>query len=120
MPKLRISILNLLDEIGECSGCHRMPERSFFYKGYQFPVCVRCTGVLLGQLAAIIVNLFYRIPLKFAFACLAVMGFDWGIQELKIMPSTNIRRLFTGISGGFGLFSIYFLIIKYVLKKFQR
>lgn len=25
-------------------GCHRRPERSFFYKGRQFPICARCTG----------------------------------------------------------------------------
>ena len=90
MSELRKSVVNLLNEIGQLSGCHRMPERSFFYKGYQFPVCARCTG-----------------------------GFDWGIQELKIIPSTNFRRLLTGIFGGFGIFSIYFLIIKYVFKKFQ-
>ena len=84
-------MVNLLNEIGQLSGCHRMPERSFFYKGYQFPVCARCTGVCLGQLTAIIVNLFYKIPLKFALICLTIMGFDWGIQELKIIPSTNFR-----------------------------
>ena len=119
MSELRKSVVNLLNEIGQLSGCHRMPERSFFYKGYQFPVCARCTGVCLGQLTAIIVNLFYKIPLKFALICLTIMGFDWGIQELKIIPSTNFRRLLTGIFGGFGIFSIYFLIIKYVFKKFQ-
>lgn len=120
MSELRKSMVNLLNEIGERSGCHRIPERSFFYKGYQFPVCARCTGVCLGQLTAIVVNLFYKIPLRFALSCLAIMGFDWGIQELKIMPSTNLRRLFTGISGGFGLFSIYFLIAKYALKKISK
>ena len=120
MPELRKSMVNLLNEIGERSGCHRMPERSFFYKGHQFPVCARCTGVCIGQLTAIIVNLFYKIPVRLALACLATMGFDWGIPELKIMPSTNFRRLLTGICGGFGVFSIYFLILKYLLKKFQR
>lgn len=120
MPKLRKSMVNLLDEIGEHSGCHRMPERSFFYKDYQFPICARCTGVCLGQLTAIIINLFYKTPSKFALVCLTIMGFDWGIQELKILPSTNPRRLFTGILGGFGLFSLYFNLIKYFLSKFIK
>ena len=37
-----------LMEIGAMTGCHQMPERSFFFKGYQFPVCERCTGLLIG------------------------------------------------------------------------
>ena len=35
-----------LMEYGHKIGCHQMPERSFFYKEYQFPVCARCTGVI--------------------------------------------------------------------------
>ena len=117
MSKLRASmVLNFLDELGERSGCHRMPERSFFYKGWQFPVCARCTGVCLGQFTAIAVNIFCRIPVKISLFLLAVMGVDWGVQELKIKPSTNIRRFITGMFGGFGLFSIYITVIKWILK----
>lgn len=116
MSKLRKTMVILLDEIGERSGCHRKPERSFFYKGYQFPVCARCTGVCLGQIGAILINIFYKIPLHSALICLAFMGFDWGIQELNIKPSTNPRRFLTGFLGGFGLFSIYIAIIKYVFQ----
>ena len=43
---------------------------------------------------------------------LAVMGTDWGLQAFKINVSNNYRRLITGICGGFGLFTIYILIIK--------
>lgn len=28
--------------------CHRNPNRSFFIKGHQFPVCIRCTGCYLA------------------------------------------------------------------------
>lgn len=35
-----------------------MPERSFFYKGEQFPVCARCTGAALGQFLFIIFAIF--------------------------------------------------------------
>ena len=40
---------------GKRLGCHQMPERSFFIKGYQFPVCARCTGVLVSSIAACMV-----------------------------------------------------------------
>ncbi len=116
MSNMRKTMVDFLDDLGKYSGCHRMPERSFFYKGRQFPVCARCTGVCIGQLSAVIVNIFYRIPLTVSLFCLAVMGIDWSIQECGIKPSTNGRRLITGISGGFGLFSIYIAILKHIWK----
>lgn len=112
MSRLRQTMVNFLDELGECSGCHRMPDRSFFYKGHQFPVCARCTGVCIGQLSAILINCMVSVPMHISILLLAIMGFDWSIQELKIKSSTNFRRLITGILGGFGLFSLYADVIK--------
>lgn len=120
MPELRKAMVTLLDDIGKCSGCHRMPERSFFYKGHQFPVCARCTGVCIGQLCAIITNIFYSVPLKISIAFLAIMGIDWGIQELNIKSSTNCRRVITGILGGFGLFNFYCTVIKKLFKHLHK
>lgn len=115
MSKLRKSVVEMLDEIGEYSGCHRMPERSFFYKGHQFPVCARCTGVFLGQIAAVFYGLFKETPLFVSIGMLGTMGIDWFIQEIGIKESTNTRRLITGICGGYGLFSIYVLAIKKII-----
>ena len=113
MSKLRVSMVTILDEIGEASGCHRMPERSFFYKGHQFPVCARCTGVFFGQLTAVLLILFKKcISLPFSIAMLGIMGADWGIQEAGIKESNNTRRFITGFLGGLGLFSIYIVVIK--------
>ena len=113
MSKLRVSMVTILDEIGEACGCHRMPERSFFYKGHQFPVCARCTGVFFGQLTAVLLILFKKcISLPFSIAMLGIMGADWGIQEAGIKESNNTRRFITGFLGGLGLFSIYIVVIK--------
>lgn len=120
MSKLWISLVNFLDEIGESSGCHRLPERSFFYKGHQFPVCARCTGVFFGQCTALIINIFKDIPYKTSIACLSIMGIDWGIQEIGIKESTNQRRLLTGFLGGFGLFNLYCKIFKMVHKLIKQ
>ncbi len=109
-------MVDFLDDIGRASGCHRMPERSFFYKGRQFPVCARCTGVCIGQLAAVLANLAADIPLRISMVFLAIMGIDWGIQEAKIRESTNVRRLITGIMGGFGLFNLYLSLLKKILR----
>lgn len=108
MPTLRISVLNFLQAIGDRSGCHQMPERSFHIKGYTFPVCARCTGVFFGQLLAVVLRISgAACPWYIAAGLLALMGLDWLIQRLKIRESTNIRRLVTGLCGGFGLFSLY-------------
>lgn len=119
MSELRQTVVKILDEIGEASGCHRLPERSFFYKGHQFPVCARCTGVFLGQLAAVIWGLFRKVPVCISIFLLGIMGIDWGIQEMGIKESNNTRRLLTGFCGGFGLFSIYIRFIRKLVHFFK-
>lgn len=116
MSKLRKKLVSLINDIGDHSGCHQLPERSFFWKEYQFPVCARCTGVAMGQFLAIIIGVFVSIPISISTILLSIMGIDWGIQEIKIKESNNLRRLITGILGGFGLFSIYIAIFKKLIK----
>ena len=120
MSELWKELVKILDDIGEASGCHRLPERSFFFKGHQFPVCARCTGVAIGQLSAIIINAMKSVPLFASIAMLSIMGADWGIQEIGIKKSNNIRRLITGFLGGFGLFSIYAYIFKMIIKVIRK
>lgn len=115
MSKLRQSILEISRHLGNHSGCHQLPERSFFIHGKQFPVCARCTGVFIGQLLSL-----FTIPFKinwgFGILGLSIMGIDWLCQEVRIRESTNIRRLITGVIGGFGLFILYIDFTKSILK----
>ena len=120
MSELWKELVKTLYKIGEASGCHRLPERSFFSNGHQFPVCARCTGVAIGQLSAIIFNAMKTIPLLISIAMLGIMGADWGIQEIGLKKSNNIRRLITGFLGGFGLFSIYAYIFKTTIKLIRK
>ena len=103
--------------MGHLTGCHQMPERSFFIKGYQFPVCARCTGVVIGQITEIVLICFgLKIGIFVAIALLAIMGIDWFIQHMKWKMSNNIRRLITGICGGIGLTYIYYFIIINIIR----
>lgn len=105
-----------LMEWGDKIGCHQMPERSFFFKGYQFPICARCTGVLIGELVALILLLCsIKIGFIVSLILLIPMGIDWGLQYLKILMSDNIRRLITGILGGVGMIYFYFNIIMLII-----
>ena len=98
--------------LGERTGCHQLPERSFFYKGYQLPICARCTGVLIGYLLAVpgfIVFGFHSVLSIFGCICMLT---DWVIQACKIKSSTNKRRLITGILGGYGIMTLQIGLIK--------
>lgn len=90
-------------------GCHQMPERSFSFKGYQFPICARCTGVLLGYILSAF--MFKHISFIFCVLLCGIMFLDWYVQYLKILESTNIRRLITGICGGIGIMCFIIKII---------
>lgn len=88
--------------------CHKLPERSFFYKGKQFPICARCTGILIGYLIALLMAFFIEIPLMFSFVLLIPIGIDGIGQYLGKWTSTNTRRLITGILAGIA--TIYIII----------
>ena len=102
---------------GESTGCHQMPERSFFLRGYQFPVCARCTGVIIGYLLAVPIYDISGFHKKTSLSGCLFMLADWGIQKIRLKESTNARRFLTGLIGGFGLMSIQIEIIRCVVQK---
>ena len=91
-------------------------ERSFFIKGYQFPVCARCTGVLIGYILGVIGHFILGTDFIYCLTGCAIMFTDWYIQYLDIKPSTNTRRLITGILGGYGVMGIQIISISIVFK----
>lgn len=91
--------------------CHRMPERSFFIKGNQFPICARCTGIMIGYIIGII-SLFFISYSNIIFSILLILptGIDGIGQYLGKWKSNNIRRCLTGILAGIGVISIFAII----------
>jgi len=104
-----------LMKLGRVLGCHQMAERSFFIRNHQFPVCARCTGVLIGSVIAYSLFLIYVPSVIFCFIGCIIMLTDWLIQYFSIRESTNIRRLITGTIGGYALSTIYCIVIKYIV-----
>lgn len=120
MSNLRSSFLEQLRIIGNHSGCHQLPERSFFLNGKQFPVCARCTGVTIGQTLAVIYFFITKnAKIGLSIFLLGIMGLDWGLQEFKIKSSTNVRRLITGVCGGFGIILFYIWGFQKIVKFFK-
>jgi uncharacterized membrane protein len=102
-------------------GCHCRPDRSFFYKGMQFPVCARCTGTLAGYPLGILWLIFFvhwNIGICL-FACVPLIIDGIGQQRGK-WESTNLRRLFTGMLLGMStinIFANYHFFIVWAAKK---
>lgn len=99
----------------EFVACHRMPERSFFYKHKQFPICARCTGMMLGYLT-LPLFLFNIIELDLLSAFLLNIPalIDGYTQAMEIRESTNSLRLFTGLLSGFGQMALIGIIGKWI------
>lgn len=108
-----------LMKAGERTGCHQLPERSFFIRGYQFPVCARCTGVLLGYMMGIIFYALYGGNVALSLLGCSVMAIDWSIQALKIKESNQTRRIITGFFGGYGVITIEITFIFWLLKELK-
>jgi uncharacterized membrane protein len=98
-----VSTLRIAGPRIELVACHRMPERSFAWRGRQFPVCARCTGILLGW-ACYPFFLFglAALPLWAAVTLNAPVLLDGGTQAMGWRTSTNPLRLATGLLGGVG------------------
>lgn len=95
--------------------CHRNPERSFFIKGHQFPVCARCTGFYLTIIAYTIYAYYTPIVYTNEYVLLGITLcipaiIDGITQALHLRESNNNIRLITGLLGGIGLM----IIIKYL------
>lgn len=107
--------------LGNRCGCHQREDRSFHIKGWQFPICSRCTGVLAGQLLGIVIYIFqFRIPIYISCIFLLIMFLDWYIQYKKIRESTNIRRFITGTLAGVAQVAIFIEIIFILVEFFNK
>lgn len=110
----KIKIWAYFMRLGNRCGCHQREDRSFHIKGWQFPICSRCTGILIGQIIGILLYGIgrIRVPFWLDFVFLSTMFIDWYIQYRQIRQSNNFRRVITGSLAGIAQISI---LVKSVL-----
>lgn len=91
--------------------CHGKPERSFFWKGRQFPVCARCTGIYLGYLSYpfFLFDIFF-LNLFLTLVLILPALTDGLSQAFYNRESTNFLRVLTGFFAGVGLMSLVSII----------
>ena len=99
--------------------CHRKPERSFFFKGHQFPVCARCTGFYTGLIVFLIWNCFFKInydipTLMMSMILMIPVAIDGITQYFGPRESTNTLRFITGFIGGIGLIIFLKIIMRWI------
>ena len=112
----KIKTWAFLMRVGNRCGCHQREDRSSKIKGWQFPICSRCTGILTGQLIGLILYLFeIRVPVYIDLFFLLIMFLDWFIQFKNIKESTNSRRFLTGNLAGIAQMSILIKLILFLV-----
>jgi len=95
--------------------CHRKPERSFFYKGKQFPVCARCTGFYLGYFTLPIFTFAIWDPnFLWIFLLMVPALVDGLTQAYMNRESNNWLRLATGLPAGAGCMALAALTGKWI------
>ncbi|WP_250277771.1 DUF2085 domain-containing protein [[Clostridium] colinum] len=105
--------------------CHCMPDRSFFYKGKQFPICARCTGQLIGVIVGIIFIVKLK-DIKGIYIILLTMPLilDGFIQLLTNYESNNIKRVITGFLLGIVIIAIlvklHFFAVKIAFEMVEK
>ncbi len=97
--------------------CHRMPERSFFFRGKQFPFCSRCTGIIVGYwLYPFFIFDIISLPLMLL-VCLHFPLFLDGItQTIYKRESTNYLRFITGFLAGISQVGLMDFLATYIAK----
>lgn len=84
-------------------GCHCRDDRSFHWNGKKFPICARCTGILVGNLVFAATVWFYIPEFLWSALMLLPLMLDGIIQWKTAYESNNLRRALTGVLFGYGL-----------------
>jgi len=98
--------------------CHRRPDRSFFWRGKQFPVCARCTGVYFGYLSfPLFVFDVMSINVWWSLCMIIPTCIDGITQAYCHRESNNLIRFTTGMLAGVGSMSLISIIAEFIGKQ---
>lgn len=97
-------------------GCHQRADRSFSYNGKPFPICARCTGIIVGTLLSVISFWFIEMDKVLLFISLLPMVIDGTVQRFGKYESNNTRRFLTGLLFGYAFIYLFFMSVAYAYR----
>lgn len=92
--------------------CHRKKERCFKIKDYTFPICSRCTGLIVG----IVFTMIYLYAAPFPSSPLSIfltfpLLIDGFTQQFLNRESNNMLRFLTGLLFSFAVIAFLEVIV---------
>ena len=99
-------------------GCHGNPDRCLAIGRWRTPICARCVGFVAGNLIGLGALLAFG-PASWTWALggvalLVPVAVDGSLQAAGRYPSTNPRRLATGLLGGLGQIALIGAFLAYL------
>ncbi len=94
---------NRLLHIGQIPLCNGIASRAPHIFGFCFPLCYRCTFVLIGYLMGFVLCKKRCISFMVGVLFLLPMIIDGGLQTFLGVMSNNVNRSITGLFFGVGL-----------------
>ncbi|MCT8977078.1 DUF2085 domain-containing protein [Clostridium sp. CX1] len=104
--KLPNYILSRLHHIGKKPLCNLKAHRAPIIFGFCFPLCWRCTSLIIGIITGNIIQhqYYYNKGLQWiGIVSILPLAIDGYLQYVLEVESTNLRRIITGLLTGFGL-----------------
>ncbi|PEL13072.1 DUF2085 domain-containing protein [Bacillus sp. AFS017336] len=97
--------------------CHRKQERSFRIGSYTFPLCARCTAILVGYLLLPILFMFSSFLYWWYIPILMIpLLVDGYTQKWKWRESNNVLRFITGLLFGIAHTILILLSVQFLTK----
>lgn len=114
MIRIMIKRLLLLGKIPLCNG---IADRAPQILGICFPLCYRCTFVIIGFFLTLFLIYKKEITAKHIWILLLPLIIDGCLQTFLMIESHNIRRSITGMLFGIAMAFIVKRIYNYIDKK---
>lgn len=98
-------ICQRLSQFGNIPICNGIAERAPHIFGFCFPLCYRCTFIVIMFLITLYMSYKYKktLPIMIIILCMLPMIIDGSLQTFWGIMSNNLRRAFTGAVFGFAL-----------------
>ncbi len=118
-------MLNLIKSrlavLGTLPICNLNSERAFFIGSFCFPLCVRCSAIIVSILLTVTLIQIFKVKLNAKLLVVYIILIvpcllDGIMQYFFNIESNNIKRLITGVLCGVGIGNIVMFVVQELFK----